>query len=320
MRRRALLLALALVLVVGAVALVGSLASSDHKDGGASPSPRVAARVPIRGSSTAIAAGEGGVWVGVERPDGGAVVRIDPTTNAVATEIPLPAVPDDLVAGSGAVWASAEERHRGPAVFRIDPSTNRVTAEVDGVSGPLAVDAGGVWAIARGTGVWKLALVRFDPQTTRVQLRRHVEAVPAALATGAGSVWVLDSGKITRYSSDSGRPEATIRVGSDRTGLAAGDGGAWVSGGTTALRIDPSTNRPSGLPLEIGPARPFAVVGSRLLYVGRRGVCSLTPTTGDPGTCTGVGSRPLSATLDESGRSIWAVAGDAIVRIDLEAT
>jgi YVTN family beta-propeller protein len=125
----------------------------------------IAARIPIAQNATggapnptAIAVGEGAVWVASRRvefsslvgaPNGapvlrGIVSRIDPKTNAVVATIPVGADPFGISAGEGSVWVA---NRRGFTISRIDPDTNRVIASIPVGNRPQGVVAGGgtIW-------------------------------------------------------------------------------------------------------------------------------------------------------------------------------
>ena len=108
------------------------------------------------GAPTAIAAGEGSVWVAA-RPGFrccppktvgiGTLTRIDPTTNSVEDIIPLGGQPAAVAVGGGGIWIADPDTH---SVLRIDPSTNDIVARIPIGARPrgITVGAGLVWVSA----------------------------------------------------------------------------------------------------------------------------------------------------------------------------
>jgi YVTN family beta-propeller protein len=125
----------------------------------------VVATIPIaqtlngRGyTSTAIAVGNGAVWVAnwysafsefsptrhIPRPRAGTVSRIDPESNAVIATITVGRDPFGVAVGDGAVWVTNRTAF---TVSRIDPETNEVVKTIQIGNRPRAVAVGGgaVW-------------------------------------------------------------------------------------------------------------------------------------------------------------------------------
>jgi YVTN family beta-propeller protein len=176
----------------------GSLSRVDPESG------RVVARIdPTFWIGGRIAAGERGVWlarelpepeeagvawdptipIGIEGPDG--VVRIDPSTNELATSMQTPHVPFGIAASEGGIWIS---NNFDDSVWKIDPATNRVTRKIQVGDGPqgVAAGAGSVW-VANGLDG---TVSRIDPETGRVVATIEVGGQPDDIAVGEGGVWV----------------------------------------------------------------------------------------------------------------------------------
>jgi streptogramin lyase len=104
----------------------------------------VAAPFTVGQDAVAIAYGAGSVWVGLAS---GAVVRIDPKTQAVSSTDPSAEGLVDLAAGEGSVWVA---RRVSPTVDRIDPERLEVTDTIDIGTTPasIAVGFGKVWVTA----------------------------------------------------------------------------------------------------------------------------------------------------------------------------
>ncbi|MGH2765462.1 MAG: hypothetical protein ACRDKA_06075 [Actinomycetota bacterium] len=121
-----------------------------------------------------IAVGEGSLWVPFHGPRGfddpASILRIDPATNEVVAEIPVPVGPVDLTVGAGSVWTVGYGEGSGHVVSRIDPTANRVVATIplpEGTSGgPIVAAEDAVWVGATGDTTGEL--LRLDPRTGEV--------------------------------------------------------------------------------------------------------------------------------------------------------
>jgi hypothetical protein len=190
---------------------------------------RVTARIEIGHSASTPAVGEDGSLFLVRprnetRPDRPELVRVDPATNRVAATVALPPASrpygaTGLVATGGMVWVA----YPGRGLVRVDPAartTREFTAggRLVGVD-RLAVAGGRLWA-ANGR-----ELHQVDPRDGTVEVTvsdRDLRAAmpPAALAGGAGGLWVHgfgpDGERLLRLDPASGRVQA-VNALSERT-------------------------------------------------------------------------------------------------------
>ena len=138
----------------------------------------------IRGESS-VAVGEDGVWMLSEgtQPE---LVRIDPTTNAVADTLSAPSGATAVRAGDGSLWITRADTGQ---LIRVDPGTGEELAVIDVAPGSsfLAYGEGGVWTMSSTTG----DVVHVDPATNSV-----VATIPTGggvwggdIAVGGGYVW-----------------------------------------------------------------------------------------------------------------------------------
>ena len=249
-RRRlglALVVALAALAAVGLFALLGSEETPEppRADGlvvAVSPrSGEVQARVPVGATPSAVAVGEGRVWV--VNADDQTISRIDPRSRASDT-FAIGATPTDLAVGAGAVWvASGGVVPRGQsaglvatALARVDPGSRAPRATIrlpaagtavasNAVSDHIAVTAGAVWAIGPDERVR-----RVDPRTNRITAT--IAGVRArAIAADGGSVWTLaGDGTVTRIDERTNEVLARGKVSATSVAsIAAGRDGAWIS-------------------------------------------------------------------------------------------
>jgi YVTN family beta-propeller protein len=174
--------------------------------------------------------------------------RIDPDVTAVSDRAHYPAISvryDERLAvteGFGSVWATA-----GWRVLRLD-DRGRLQLSIDQFSSAraLAVGEGAVWVGDIQVPATSSSVVaRIDPATNRVAATVPVAPEVAALAAGAGAVWVAsDDGTLTKIDPETNVATATVQLGGAPSDVAVGFGSVWVanSGAHNVARIDPETN------------------------------------------------------------------------------
>jgi YVTN family beta-propeller protein len=174
--------------------------------------------------SSAIAVGEGGVWVANGDAE---VVRVDPETNDVVATVQLSNDPSAVATGDGAVWVADVGAN---TATRIDSTgANAVTAVVPVGRAPaaIAVGANGVWVANTGEDT----ISRIDPDTAAVVARIDVGRRPTGVAVGAGGVWVANSvsGSVSRIDPETNRVTQTVELGEAPQGVTVAAGTVWVS-------------------------------------------------------------------------------------------
>jgi hypothetical protein len=113
---------------------------------------RIRHTVDVGATAQSVAADGGSTWVvtyDFERGSG-QVVHLDASTGRLVGRIRVDGFAYNIAAGGGSVWVAAKDARGRPALVRIDGQSDRITGTVPGVTGPLAVDASGVWAVQRG--------------------------------------------------------------------------------------------------------------------------------------------------------------------------
>jgi hypothetical protein len=179
----------------------------------------VAALIPLDKPVSALAVGEGAVWVlagGIGKHE---VWRIDPHTNEVVARIPVTwTISNRLVAGEGWVWLVELEGYfiaSSLAVTRINPATNQVEGErivrprMSGTTSAVAVGLGGLW-FTEDTGKrneW-YTLVHIDARTGQIQ-EMPASTTPMlliAIAIGDQAIWVGSSSTTSGTVLDCVRP------------------------------------------------------------------------------------------------------------------
>jgi YVTN family beta-propeller protein len=135
----------------------------------------------------AMTVGSTGIWALTNA----GIVRIDATTNKVATSYPLPPTSDGygLAVGVGALWVSDFDNN---VVYRLDPATGKRIATIATPAGPLSVLVvdGAVWVANHHAG----SVSRIDPATNEVVKTISVGPAgpggPGFPAAVAHSLWV----------------------------------------------------------------------------------------------------------------------------------
>ncbi len=254
-RRRWLALAATAVLsALAAAVLAAAVLGSDEPassasftgGGGAllaldSGSGSIERRLPAGRTPSAVAVGDGAVWM--VDADARTLLRVVPSSRVVET-LATGATPTDVAVGAGSVWVAngrplPDAQFIGPvatAVARLDPATRteresvplrRVGNAVSNlVDNHVALSAGAVWAVAPDFSV-----VRIDSASSRITATTRGVAA-AAVATGVAGVWVLSvDGSVARLDERSGRVIRRASVPTESVGaIAVGDDSAWVTG------------------------------------------------------------------------------------------
>ena len=263
-------LALAVAGVLGVVLLRGDARPAVEVDAPAvveiDPATNsVVASIPVGSKPVAIAAGEGGIWVGDARD--GTVTKIDPATSSVVrvTGIGAPAV--DLATGAGSVWVATGAFGE---VVRIDPELGAIADRIP-LGNPKDAIVPAVPSIAvGGDRVWAGALsglVRLDPTSGDVVAQVDL-GLSAALqiAARSGAVWAtMVSSRAKRVEAASAKETAEFYAGNFVFAIASGPDAVWIGGGDGQLwKVDPVTGteilsaRVEGYPTSIAVA-PGAV-------------------------------------------------------------
>jgi hypothetical protein len=232
---------------------------------------------------------DGSVWVAGQDEAGGAVVRIDPSTNRVADTIRFDHgdVADVAVDGT-TLWALIRGDPGQPEIARVDLLSDKVvaTTTLGGGYGRylFASDGYVVAALAQPPGgpFDDGTLVRIDSSTNQVVWTLHLGAYPS-VALGDGTLWAITGGKFTQIDLDVGRPTG-IQDDSACSGdaLAAGGGGLWC--------FDPAHDR---------------------------AVARYNPHSGKVDIAMSADANTGGSALVASTGSIWILRNKEVVRVDL---
>ncbi len=161
-------------------------------------------------------------------------------------------------------------------------------------------------------------VVRVDLTTRRVTKVR-----PISLATGAGSVSVLDfsTGRVLRIAPATGRVISRIQVRGEATGVAYGGGFVWVISGGHLYKIDPARDRIVRIAPIPGVAGPGCLIfpGPQGIWVGCGGVAGISLI--DPRSLKAVRRSPVnpaqySPQIAPGQQVVWVLTAHGLVRVD----
>jgi YVTN family beta-propeller protein len=209
-------------------------------------SNRVAASIPVGAAPGALVAGAGVIWAGSSEDQ--TVARIDPRRRRVVQTIGIGAPPSSLAFGEGALWIATGS---AGTIVKVDPVSGTIVETLDLAGSRFAPDP--TFAVAAGFGaVWVAsgadAVLRVDPETSRVVRRVATPAVPIALTLGTYAVWAaLADGQVLRINPRNAAVTAIVDTGPNPFGLSADGSSVWVSnagisaGDQEVWRIDQAT-------------------------------------------------------------------------------
>jgi YVTN family beta-propeller protein len=341
--RRALILTAVGVAVVAAAVLAGVLVSEGKGGHPRRPSTkptlaikadslqridarknRLAATIKVGPLLSAVAVGEGHVWVTSE--DNRTVSRIDPKTDRVSLTSAAGADPTHVAVGEGAVWVS---NGNDKTLIRLDPRTLKIVQTYlpgggRGYCGPVAVGEGAVW-VADSLGA--AGLTRISPGNDLTARAAGVPPCAGQVAVGGGGVWLVGSpaSYVSRDQHDCScfaiPSKSAERVDPVKlkavaipldfvpADIAADEQGVWVVDRRDDFlwRIDPKTNRVVGR-VRVGDS-PFAVAtdGSSVWTANLDDgtVSRIDPKQGEVVATIKVGPRPTDIAADEDG--VWVI-------------
>jgi streptogramin lyase len=309
MRRPALLTAVAVLALVGAVRAATPPQTMDELK-----KSRVRAVVAAPGFPDWITPGFGSIWLG----NGRAIERIDPKTNKPAGSVASGTQPcEGVTTGFGSVWTVDCKSRK---VVRVDPATGKVTARVaipDSVpegEGTITADSTAVWVpITQENGI-DGGLARIDPKTNTVAATVALPYDSSGAAAGFGAVWVTSAAKSTvdRVDPKTGAVTARVKVRTQPRFIAAGEGGVWSlnQGDGSVSHIDPASGRVvATIPAKVPGSGGCIVTGSGRVWVTMPGTPLIeidARTNRILGRWTGVGGDCITTGFG----SVWLVNHD----------
>jgi DNA-binding SARP family transcriptional activator/ABC-type branched-subunit amino acid transport system substrate-binding protein/streptogramin lyase len=201
----------------------------------------VVARVPLGTAPSAIAVGDGSVWV-VDADDR-TVSQIDAETRTPLRTFSTSATPTDVAVGAGSVWvgnASSAGSLLPTSITRLDAETGLLLDTIE-----LGAPPGGhLYSVIAGLSrqhiaaaedaVWvinpDLTVSRIDPRTNRIVAR--LEKVRAEnIAVGEGEVWITEGANLAEIDPSLNVVARRVRLsgGEWLAGIAIGGGAVWAA-------------------------------------------------------------------------------------------
>jgi streptogramin lyase len=246
-RRRSVLAATVVVLVVGASATVALAAARDARQSHR-PLYSVATRpnsfVLVNAARNAIVArihlgveplrvsfGDDRFWI--IAPQARTVFSIDPRTRKVRS-IKLGKEPFDAATGGGALWVADHDSQR---VLRVDLQTGAVTRSQDLGSPELAVayGFGAAWVVNASDSLIRLDPVTLDVTATIEGVASSYEGYEPKIAIAADAIWVSDAFKLAVARVDPQMLRVTYRRAVAGNGITVGAGAVWSADGKRSI-------------------------------------------------------------------------------------
>ncbi len=267
------------------------------------------------------------------------VAAVNARTGKLALAAPLPGRPTDVATGGGTAWVTTVD---SSAVTGVSGRTRSITRQVPltGSADAVAVGEGSLWVADGRRGVLTRIEAGYQPAVREIRFPRAVRrsdesmrlrAPRAALAAGAGAVWVTNgSEQLMRVDPDSGRIRE-IHAGRRLNGVAVGAGAAWAisSRSATVVRVDPSTMRVTdrisiAARPDAGAPFPHAIAASSwavwVLNGNTATVTRIDPRTRGVVTTIPIGVDRVPTDIAAAGRTAWVANGDgSLSRVDAGA-
>ena len=257
-----------LVVIAAGAALQRSLGGEDRIEAAGAlaldpESGEVVARVPLGTAPSAVAVGEGSVWV--VNADDRTVSQIDAETRTLVRTFSTSATPTDVAVGAGSVWvgnAPSAGNLLPNSITRLDAETGLVVDTIElGVPprGHLFAVIAGLsrqHIAAADDAVWvinpDLTVSRIDPRSNRVVA--HIDNVRAEnIAVGEGEVWLTEGDHLAEIDPSVNGVARRIQLDAGGlAGLAVGAGAVWAADpeGGNLWRVETGTSqRKRAIPL-----------------------------------------------------------------------
>ncbi|MEP7378902.1 MAG: ABC transporter substrate-binding protein [Chloroflexota bacterium] len=239
----------------------------------------VIATAAVGALPSAIAAGEGSVWVANSGDD--TVSQIDPASRSVIDTIEVGHEPNGITVGGGSVWV-VDSGDR--SVTRINAATRRVVDTIEVGNRPVAIayGASGVWVANAGDAT----VSRIDPDSGQVSEPISLRASPTAIAADESGAWVVsaDAGTVTHLdAATASATTAPLAVGQRPAAIVLDDGAIYIanSADDTVSVVDPVAFRVSAT-IDLAGAPTALTLDGRTLWVADRAGAVERVELGDP--------------------------------------
>jgi YVTN family beta-propeller protein len=238
----------------------------------------------------------------------------------VISAVRIAAPPTSVAVGSdGAIWVASAA---AGTLSSIDPKTQAIT-QIPVGSDPVAVTVaadGSIWVANSSDGTVSRVSSENDMV---VGSPVSVGAGPSALVATPNAVWVVNtlSASVSKIDIASDRVVATIPVGSEPVGIAAGAGSVWVAdeGDGTVYRLDQQTGAEVAAPIPVGDGAIGIAFGDGAAWVVNSTDGTLSRIDAQSNTVTAaitVGQGPHDVAVGP--RRVWVSDeyGNAIAQVD----
>jgi YVTN family beta-propeller protein len=320
-RRRRWLLAFGGVLAVAAVAILLAIfltRGDDPSSAVVSPNSvavidptndRIVEAVSVGDSPGPIGVNEEGVWI--LNFNSQTLSRINPKTHELQSTQGIGGTPENMAVAGDEVWIlDSCNANTNPALIRYEHGSplNFEVVPLPPPSGPgeatqrvacgLTANQDSAWAGL--TAPASLVQTSIDPSLNIAEAGEPiaVPGQPTAIGLGEGAVWAADysNNVIYRVDPDTGKIEATTRVGSGPIAVAVGLGAVWVANQNdgSVSRIDTRTNSVTKA-ISVGTSPNGIAVGANAVWVANAGdgtISRIDPSTNGVSRTISVGHRP----------------------------
>ena len=256
----------------------------------------VAHRLALPDPPGAAVAADGAVWV--TSPEGDAVYRIDPETDAITQTISVGSGPSAITVADKDIWVA---NTLDGTVSRTNPApaVDRVVQKIKVGAEPTGITAGGgvIWVADASAST----LRGINPVSGRVIATISLASPPFGVAYGGGALWVTSPADdtLTRVDPRSRQLGQPITVGSGPTAVAYGNGAVWVANGldSTISRVNPRTDTVAAISAGDGPDA-LAIVGGSVWAANRLSstLTRIAPRGNYPAKTVPVGGSPVAVT------------------------
>ena len=314
--------AIAVVAVATAVASLVAFVVLRSGGGGAAPhgelyriDPKrnaVSGSVAVGSMPSSVASAAGRVWV--TSLGDGTVSLVDEHGLHVAS-IPTPGAPVGVAAQDGTAYVADSGTPGVVTVVSAEGSRATHTLRADGIAA-ITTGREGLWIARDGAADRVEPVNTFGGETVKRVPLSGSSGSYAAIAVGAGSVWVLDDPadrRLWRIDPKRGRLIATIHLPFVPAAVAVGDGSVWVTGqlDDRVARIDPATNL-TVKTIKVGREPLGVAVGDGAVWVADtidRTVTRIDPATNRVTKTIDIGKSPTAITAGDG--SVWVAADDS---------
>ncbi len=300
---------------------------------------RLSATIPTQGEAASVSAGASGVWLAVPEVDpaagcGGAVERIDPTTNALTDTFPIGAAPTAIEVTADLVWVATSpcSENELPSLLALAPTDGHIVSSItlpvnNGTAFRLAEFEGRVWlAVADDSD--KGAVIAVDAASHDIVQQFPVTGRLRDIAATSTGIWVIDDTfqrtALLHMNAETGEVSRLFEGSVDvRSGfaLAGTPSGVWVSRGSSGASFVDESGAAIREFQVAGGFGPFAADDAGVWYWGldmttnNQVIGWLDARTGVVNTAVPLPSAPTSADLQ--GEVVWvALYGGGVARVD----